>query len=109
MLNRPRSAPDRVTEPPRTPGGYRDYPPTAVELLLVRRTGSAARPRGPSLGDPIAKFRAEADPEDTSDLRQLLVGAIRRSGGNLTEIDDYELVVSLAGAADAMTTFVATR
>ncbi|GAB2656496.1 MerR family transcriptional regulator [Kribbella swartbergensis] len=22
-----------LTEPPRTPGGYRDYPPTAVELL----------------------------------------------------------------------------
>jgi integrase len=61
------------------------------------------------LGEPIAKFRAEADPENTSDLRQLLIGAIRRSGGNLTEIGDYEPVVALAGSADKMTTFVATR
>jgi integrase/DNA-binding transcriptional regulator YhcF (GntR family) len=61
------------------------------------------------LGDTIAKFRADADPEDTSDLRELLVGAIRRSGGNLADIGDYELVVRLAGSTEAMTTFVATR
>ncbi len=61
------------------------------------------------LGDTIAKFRAEADPEDASDLRQLLIGAIRRSGGNLTDIGDYELVVRLVGSTEAMTTFVATR
>jgi DNA-binding transcriptional MocR family regulator len=61
------------------------------------------------LGDTIAKFRAEADPEDTSDLRQHLVGAIRRSGGNLIDIGDYELVVTLAGSTETITTFVATR
>jgi integrase len=61
------------------------------------------------LGKPIAKFRADGDPDRSADLRQLLVGAIRRSGGDLAEIGDYELVVSLAGSADPMTTFVATR
>jgi DNA-binding transcriptional MocR family regulator len=61
------------------------------------------------LGKAIAKFRADADPDSSADLRQLLVDAIRRSGGDLTDIGDYELDVSLAGSADPMTTFVATR
>ncbi|WP_460666112.1 tyrosine-type recombinase/integrase [Kribbella swartbergensis] len=61
------------------------------------------------LGKPIAKFRASADPGSSQELRQLLVGAIRRSGGELADIGDYELSVSLAGSADLMTTFVATR
>lgn len=86
--------------------------PTIGQTDKARLSDGQARPLDLEvrlLGDPIARFRAEADPEDTSDLRQLLVGAIRRSGGNPTEIGDYELVVSLAGSADAMTTFVATR
>jgi DNA-binding transcriptional regulator YhcF (GntR family) len=61
------------------------------------------------LGKPIAKFRANADPDSSKELRQLLVGAIRRSGGDLADIGDYELAVSPAGSADLMTTFVATR
>jgi hypothetical protein len=61
------------------------------------------------LGRPIAKFRAEADPESSKDLRQLLVGAIRRSGGDLADIGDYELDVRLAGSGDLVTTFVAAR
>lgn len=61
------------------------------------------------LGKPITKFRAEADPDSAKDLRQLLLGAIRRSGGDLADIGDYELAVSEAGSADLMTTFVATR
>ncbi|TCM35146.1 GntR family transcriptional regulator [Kribbella sp. VKM Ac-2568] len=61
------------------------------------------------LGAPIANFRADADPEDNTDLRALLVGAIRRSGGSLSEISDYELVVYLAGSPTRVTTFVATR
>lgn len=61
------------------------------------------------LGDTIAKFRADADPDKNPDLRNLLVSAIRRGGGDLSEIGDYELVVHLAGSADPLTTFVATR
>jgi integrase len=61
------------------------------------------------LGKSIARFRAEADPESVADLRQLLVGAIRRRGGDITEIADYELTVRLAGNSDLVTTFVATK
>jgi hypothetical protein len=31
------------------------------------------------------------------------------AASNLTDIGDYELVVTLAGSAEAITTFVATR
>jgi DNA-binding transcriptional regulator YhcF (GntR family) len=61
------------------------------------------------LGKSIGKFRAEADPGNTADLRQLLLGAIRRRGGDLADIADYELTVRLAGSTDLVTTFVATR
>jgi DNA-binding FadR family transcriptional regulator len=61
------------------------------------------------LGTPIANFRADADPEDNADLRALLVGAIRRSGGDVTEIADYELVVQFAGTTSPTRTFVATK
>jgi len=61
------------------------------------------------LGKSIAKFRAEADPGSTADLRQLLVGAIRRRGGDIADIGDYELTVRLAGNVDLVTTFVATK
>jgi DNA-binding transcriptional regulator YhcF (GntR family) len=60
------------------------------------------------LGKPISKFRAEADPDSPRELRQLLIGAIRRSGGNLADIGDYELAVNLVGS-DRVTTFVASR
>lgn len=79
-------------------------PPTAIATergihdLVLRR-----------LGTRVAAFRAEADPSDAADLRQLLVGAIRRSGGVLADIGDYDLAVSLPGEAEPFTTFVAVR
>ncbi|MEU4395239.1 tyrosine-type recombinase/integrase [Kribbella sp. NPDC023855] len=84
--------------------------PTAAEAPAA--TAPAAKPLDLEvrhLGTPIASFRAEADPSDNADLRALLVGAIRRSGGDVTEIADYELVVHLAGSTSPMTTFVATK
>ncbi|MFI5712924.1 tyrosine-type recombinase/integrase [Kribbella sp. NPDC051620] len=61
------------------------------------------------LGETVTKFRADGNPDSNADLRGLLVGAIRRSGGELAEIGDYELVVRLAGSTDPVTTFVATK
>jgi DNA-binding transcriptional MocR family regulator len=61
------------------------------------------------LGTPVATFRADADPDNNADLHSLLVGAIRRRGGDLADIGDYELVVQLAGSSDLFTTFVATK
>jgi integrase/DNA-binding transcriptional regulator YhcF (GntR family) len=87
----------------------------AVPTAIAEAPSAAALSPGPfdlevrQLGAPIANFRADADPEDNTDLRALLVGAIRRSGGSLSEISDYELVVYLAGSTTPVTTFVATR
>ena len=62
------------------------------------------------LGTSIGKFRAEADPGNTEDLRQLLVGVIRRRRvGDIADIGGYELTVRLAGNANLLTTFVATK
>jgi hypothetical protein len=61
------------------------------------------------LGSTVAAFRAEADLSDAADLRELLVGAIRRNGGNVADIGDYDLAVSLPGAAERLAIFVAVR
>jgi integrase len=86
------------------PTATQPEPPTAtaaergIHDLVLRR-----------LGTTVAAFRAEADPSDAADLRELLVGAIRRNGGDIADIGDYDLVVSLPGAAEPPTTFVAIR
>jgi len=40
-------------------------------------------------------------------MLQLLTDAIRRSGGDLAEIGDYEMVVRYAGERGTISTFVA--
>jgi integrase len=86
-----------------------DVPTVTDELPSAAATPRPLDLEVRQLGTPIANFRADADPEDNTDLRTLLVGAIRRSGGNLSEIADYELLVRLAGSTTPMTTFVATK
>jgi hypothetical protein len=39
-------------------------------------------------GQVVARFSAAADPRSAADLRQLLVGAIRRCGSNSADITD---------------------
>lgn len=56
-------------------------------------------------GDIIRKFTAEVDTSLASELRALLTAAIRRSGGDIAEIRDYELEVLRAG--EIVTTFIA--
>jgi integrase len=56
------------------------------------------------LGELIRTVTAEADPTNPSHLRQLLVAAARRDGGDLA---DYELDVRRAGDSTLLTTFVA--
>jgi DNA-binding transcriptional regulator YhcF (GntR family) len=84
--------------------------PTSVES--VTHTGEPATAsldlEVRQLGTTIAKFRADGDPTSNPDLRNLHVGAIRRRGGDLTDIGDYELVVQLAGSSEPFATFVAT-
>ena len=64
--------------------------------LEVRHRGRAA-----------GKLRTTADPDDSDTLHRLLVQAIRRSAGDVTEIGDYELVVRYAGTDDVVATYVA--
>lgn len=60
------------------------------------------------LGDVVRKIRAEADPDDSRILRQLLLDGVKRLGGGESEIGDYELNIRRAGEPDLITTFVAT-
>jgi integrase len=48
-------------------------------------------------GVTVAKLTAEANPEAASDLRALLVDAIRRGGGDESEIGEYEMDLRCAG------------
>ena len=59
------------------------------------------------LGKVAGKLRTAADPEDSDTLHQLLVQAIKRSGGDVTEIGDYELIVRHAGTDEVVATYVA--
>jgi integrase len=59
------------------------------------------------LGKVAGKLRTAAYPEDSDTLHRLLVQAIRRGGGDVTEIGDYELIVRHAGTDEVVATYVA--
>lgn len=58
------------------------------------------------LGEEVRSFTTEADPTDAGHLNRLLTGAIRRFGGDNTDLDDYALEVRCAGNAELLTTYV---
>jgi integrase len=58
------------------------------------------------LGEALTVLSTVADPTDSNQLRQLLVDAIRRAGGDDAAMGDYELVVRYAGERGIVTTFV---
>jgi len=45
----------------------------------------------------VSTFQAEGNPQDPGTLRKLLDGAIRRAGGSTNDLEDYELVIRIAG------------
>lgn len=59
-------------------------------------------------GEAVRKLRAEADPNSTAELRQLLSDAVKRNGGSDEELGEYEMNVRYAGERGLITTFVAT-
>jgi DNA-binding GntR family transcriptional regulator len=61
--------------------------------LVIRRTGQV-----------VARLTAEADLRSADDLRRLLAGSIRRSGGDTSDIADYEMEVR--NGDQLLTTFV---
>src|SRR5205814_8187565 len=58
------------------------------------------------LGTPVTTLRAKVAADDDDSLHRLLVAAIKRQGGLLAEIEDYELVVRTPGAAEILATYV---
>ncbi|MGD9530003.1 MAG: tyrosine-type recombinase/integrase [Dehalococcoidia bacterium] len=60
-------------------------------------------------GEVEARFSAEADPRSATDLHGLLRNAIRRRGGDVARIAEYEMELRRAGDDDLITTFVAPR
>lgn len=59
-------------------------------------------------GRIVATVSAEADPTNPSDLRQLLIDAIRRDGRDESEIANYEMEIRRPGEPQPLTTFVAS-
>ncbi|MEU8226180.1 MerR family transcriptional regulator [Kribbella sp. NPDC048915] len=58
-----------LTQPPRTPGGYRDYPPTAVELLrFIKR----AQELGFTLGEVEELLHLDTGGPDSCDAARVL-------------------------------------
>jgi integrase len=60
------------------------------------------------LGRVVSKLRAAADPKDAAELRQLLLDAVRRAGGDATEVGDYEMVIRRASEPGVSAVFVAS-
>jgi hypothetical protein len=52
----------------------------------------------------IATLRTQADPGDGKSLHGLLLGAVKRYGCQLSEIDDFELIVRAAGGRAVLVT-----
>lgn len=59
-------------------------------------------------GKTIRTLRAEADPNNTDELRQLLTDAIKRTGADESTISEYEMNVHYAGERAALLTFAAS-
>jgi integrase len=60
------------------------------------------------LGRSVRTYRTQADPNNADELLQLLLDAIRRTGGNEANVRDYELMVRYAGERGVVTTFIAS-
>jgi DNA-binding transcriptional regulator YhcF (GntR family) len=59
------------------------------------------------LGQSVRTYRTQADPNNADELLQLLLDAVRRTGGNEADVRDYELVVRYASERGVVTTFIA--
>ena len=72
--------------------------PTALLDLVLRRHGQV-----------VSHFSAEADPDDSADLTDLVLSAIQRSGGDIARAAAYELEMRKSAADGLLRTFVVSR
>ncbi len=61
------------------------------------------------VGVPITRFTSAADPRSAEDLQRLLVDAVRRRGGDVEALAEYELEVRTVGDPEPIMTYVASR
>jgi DNA-binding transcriptional MocR family regulator len=66
--------------------------------LVVRRRGVV-----------VSRLTTEVNRRSGAELRQVLAGVIRRSGGDAALINEYEMELRAAGDDELLTTFVAAR
>lgn len=59
-------------------------------------------------GEVVKKLTTEADPKDPRELRQLMLDAIKRNGGDEHYIAEYEMDIHRAGERHVLITFVTT-
>jgi hypothetical protein len=55
-------------------------------------------------GRLIKKLTAEANPKDARELRQVLMDAVKRNGGNEAQVAEYEMDIRLSGKSEVLTT-----
>lgn len=60
------------------------------------------------LGQVVKKITTEANLEDVSELRQILVDAIKRDGQHSSRIAEYEMDIRLQGRQEVLMTFVSS-
>jgi integrase len=100
------------------PDERRDDEPTAQHPTAVETDGpiSDAAVVAPEaldielfhLSQSVRTYRTQADPNNADELLQLLLDAVRRTGGSQIDVRDYELVVRYAGQRGVVTTFIAS-
>jgi DNA-binding transcriptional regulator YhcF (GntR family) len=59
------------------------------------------------LSQSVRTYRTQADPNNPDELLDLLLDAVRRTGGSEANVRDYELVVRYAGERGVVATFIA--
>lgn len=58
------------------------------------------------LGRTVRTYRTEIDPGDTDELWAVLLGAIRRTGGDVARAEDYEMEIRVAGTDEVLSTYI---
>ncbi len=67
----------------------------ALDLVVLRK------------GREVAKLRVEADPQDTRELRRLLLDAVVRDQRSERDLGEYAMEICYAGDHQLPTSFVA--
>ena len=109
--------PAEEDRPDEKPDARPDEEPSAQQPTAVEPDGPVSAPAAAApetldielfhLGQSVRTYRTQADPNNADELLQLLLDAVRRTGGNEADIRDYELVVRYAGERGVVTTFIA--